>query len=612
MDHRIRENLKIHWLPLVVLIAMGCVVYGASTGHQFLTNWDDNKYVTANDVVRGFSWPHVKAAFSSFYVGNYAPVQMLSYMLDYELWGMKASGFIGTNIFLHICNTMLFYVLLVPKTGRRIGAFFGAALFLLHPVQVETVDWISQRKNLLSMFFFLLSWIGYVRYRRGDGRASYLLSIIAFVLALLTKSVAVVAPVIFLADDICRCEKKRSAWIIDKLPYLLAAAAVAALALVSQRPELGGGRTGYHGGSLLATLYTMLPVFAEYLRMLFWPAGLSAIYDPPVRHVVDLQVAGAALSLLLLVALCWYLYRRERILAFGMVVFFVGLLPVSQIVPLITLMNDRYLYFPMLGAGIVFGRGAVLAGEFLGARGRLIGCGTLCLLLFFLGYTAQVRTKAWQDAVTLWSDAVRKAPRSTVAWFGLGNALDKAAVADRAEGAYLKALTLDPFHRETLDNLSFLYLSRGQIGKAREILLVTVAKYPEHRDALMNLGTSAYLLGDFAAAEQAFHRAMTLKPSAEVLMLLATANLHLGSEALAADFYRRAQASGQPSVDVLYGMAAYAALQGKQQEAFDILGRAVAGGYRDCTYLERDPDITRLRALPAMQQLRDKVCIDRP
>jgi Tfp pilus assembly protein PilF len=355
----------------------------------------------------------------------------------------------------------------------------------------------------------------------------------------------------------------------------------------------------------------MLPVFAEYLRMLFWPAGLSAAYDPPVRHVMDLQVAGAALLFVMVSGLSCYLFRRERVLVLGMAIWFIGLVPVSQIVPLITLMNDRYLYFPMLGAGIVFGRIAVIAGEAAGNQGQRLVAGVLCLLVILLGTASYERAKVWQDAVTLWQDAVQKAPRSRVAWFGFGNALDKAAMVEKAETAYLKALELDPFNSETLDNLSFFYLKRAQFAKARDLLQVAVATYPDHRDALLNLGTSAYLLRDFAAAEKAYQKALAVKPSAENLLLLAMANLHMGRDSAAADFYRRAMALGEPSSELLYSMGAYAALQGNQARALDYLARAVAQGYRDCVYLEHDPDLAQLRTLPALQQLRDIVCSEK-
>ncbi|WP_243370912.1 tetratricopeptide repeat protein [Geotalea sp. SG265] len=614
MDRRrLLDQLKTHWLPLVVLVALGFLVFGGSIGHQFLSNWDDNKYITANETIYGFTWGHLKGVFSTFYVGNYAPVQMVSYMADYELWGLKASGFILTNILLHILNALLLYRILLPLVGGRSGAFFGAVLFLLHPVQVESVDWISQRKNLLSMFFFLLSWTGYVRYREGDGRSAYPLSILAFGMGLLTKSVAVVAPLVFLADDFCRGDRKTiSKRLLDKLPYLTAAAIVAVLALISQRPELGGGRSGYHGGSPLATFYTMLPVFARYLQMLVWPVGLSAVYEPPIKSGLDGEVIGAAILLVVLVAACYLCYRRDRILLLGTAVFFIGLLPVSQIVPLITLMNDRYLYFPMAGAGIFFGRLSFLAGEAMGPGRQRIFYGLLCLPLLVLGVAAHERTKVWQDAVTLWSDAAQKTSRSKTAWFGLGNAWDNAGNPGMAESAYRRALTIAPDYREALDNLSFLYLSGDRFTEARDILEVTVQKYPDHRDALLNLGTSHYLMRNFAAAEGAFARALALKPSsAENMMLLANVNLHLGKHAAAVGWYRRAVAMGSPSKDMLYGMGAYAALEGNDAQAFEYLDRAVDAGFGDCVYLRHDPDLERLRYLPAMGPITERVCRDK-
>src|SRR6266702_2626618 len=164
------NRLKPHIIPLLALLAATFAVYWQTLGHEFLLTWDDQKYVTANEAVRGFTLAHLQTAFTTFYIGNYAPLQIISYMADYTLWGLRATGFIFTNILLHALNGLLYYFLVFRLGGRRLWAFLASFIFLLHPVQVESVAWIAQRKNVLAMLFFLISFLLYTAYRRPETR----------------------------------------------------------------------------------------------------------------------------------------------------------------------------------------------------------------------------------------------------------------------------------------------------------------------------------------------------------------------------------------------------------------------------------------------------------
>src|SRR5208337_146549 len=159
------RKIRSHIMPIAVLVGITLVVYAASMGHKFLLNWDDSIYVVNNESIRGLSWVHLKEAFTQFYGGNYAPIQIISYIVDYTLWGLRPAGFIFSNVLIHIINGVLFYVLLVYLTRRKALGFLAAFIFLLHPVQVESVVWISQRKNLLAMLFFLVSFLFYIDYQ---------------------------------------------------------------------------------------------------------------------------------------------------------------------------------------------------------------------------------------------------------------------------------------------------------------------------------------------------------------------------------------------------------------------------------------------------------------
>lgn len=475
MTSTLRHTLRPHLIPLGVLLLTVIACYAPALKHEFISSWDDYWYVLDNEAVRGFSLYHLKTAFTTYFVGNYAPLQIVSYMLDYTLWGLKPAGFIAGNIILHTANGLLLYGIVCHLQRSKIVAFLASYIFLFHPVQVESVVWISQRKNVLAMFFFLLALICYRLYRDTAGsRATtwYSASLGCFLLALLTKSVVVVFPLVLIVFDLAYGQKGTRRY-RDKIPFFVMAAAAAMLTLDSQV----SGRADWHGGTPLATLLTMLPVVARYLFIIIWPAHLSPIYAPPIRSTLDAEVAGAAVLVCLLIIAASYLYRSRRDLFFWYLLFFVGLLPVSQIVPLITLMNDRYLYFPMAGAAVFIAAlpAGLLAGDRAAAR---VAGSVLVLLLLPLPYLSLKQSRIWNDSVSLWTHAVREAPDNDSARRILAEALLLRGIDRSNEGKseeaiklYLQALEYDPESRDILTSIAAYYVMRGNEAEARRYTL---------------------------------------------------------------------------------------------------------------------------------------------
>ncbi|MBT0653763.1 tetratricopeptide repeat protein [Geomobilimonas luticola] len=511
-------------LPSLVLLVVVFAVYGGVLHHNFLDGWDDDSYVTANRAVQGITIDNVKAAFTSIYVGNYAPLQIVSYMVDYAIWGPHAIGFLLTNILLHAANGLLYFALARRLAESLLPAFVAAFIFLFHPVQVETVAWISQRKTLLAMFFFLSAlhaWVAWRERKEPTGVIFYAVSLGAFCCAVLAKSVAVVLPVALLLYDLCFVAKNRRQGLVAGLiPFLLIALAFATMNFVVQDPALGGGggRAAWHGGGPLATLYTMLPVVVRYLGMLVWPTNLSAFYDPPIRNAVDLQVALAALLLAVLTAGMVFLWKRKRKLFFWGGVFWLGLLPVSQVVPLVTLMNDRYLYFPLLGLAMLCGVLLACLADALGySAGRTWTVVPLLVFLLPLPFLAWERTKVWQNSLTLWSDVVVKSPTSKWGWIGLAEAYRNRNQTDMAIQTYQRVLSMDPASVRALINLGRLYTMRGDTAKGRGYLLKAVELYPGYSPSYVALGENYYRAGEWEQAVAAYGKARALDPQAKGL-----------------------------------------------------------------------------------------------
>lgn len=602
---RVRKAISSHGLPVALLTIATLALFLPSLRHEFLANWDDNSYVTANECVRGFSLEHVRLAFSRIFVGNYAPIQIVSYMVDYSLWGMVAHGFILTNVLLHIGNGILYYFLVVRIAAGRLLAFVSAAIFLVHPVQVESVVWISQRKNVLAMFFFLIAAHYYLRYRLEGTRRSYWGAFAAFVLALLCKSVVVILPLILILYDICfPLPSRRIRWLSDNLPFLLAAGLVAAGALLSQNPEYKGGITSWHGGTSLNTFYTMLPVFFSYLRLLVWPSGQSAFYDPLIRTGPDAVVIIALIAILIMGVVGKWLFGRNRRLFFCFAVYVVALLPVAQIVPLVTLMNDRYLYFPMLGIAPVAGAAAdYVVGHCHGWRRTLLSV-VIGGLLFSLMVVSWTRTKVWQNSQSLWRDAVQKSPTSDNAWAGLGDANRSAQDLNGALTAYLRALTINPGHEKALHGIGYVYLQLGKPQDARPYLKKTTELFPQLASGFEHLGHSYYMTKEYTAAESIYRKALALNPkSAPTLLYLGNIALGAGRLDSAESFFTQALRYDGPAGDIEYSLACLYAKKMKPEAALVHLQRALAGGFRDVGLIVSNPELAVVRKSPEFARL---------
>lgn len=591
-------------MPTLLFAVVVFVVYGRILNHEFLLNWDDNKYITENQAIQGFSWDNICTVFTSYYVGNYAPLQMLSYMFDYQTWGLWPGGYLLHNMVLHIFNGILFYHLLLKLHDQKITALAGALVFLLHPVQVESVVWISQRKNLLAMFFFLLSWESYRLYRSNAiirKRTVYILSVAAFLMALLTKSVTVILPVVLVLYENFFETGRGGVRIKDKIPYLLSAAVIAFVAYQSQSPDFsswgaGGGRAlQYHGGSPVATFFTMLTVFLRYLQFLVWPKGLSAEYDPQIHDSLDPAVVVAAMLIAAIVLLAYKMYCYDKKLGFWAMVFVVGLIPVAQIVPLVTLINDRYLYFPMLGIGALVGVGVNVVKEKIG----ILPAGLLIVsVVATLGVVSFQRAGVWKNGVTLWRDAVGKSPDKSVTWQRYGEACQKAPLLqDEALRAYRRALGLNPTSTITIYNMGILFFEKGDYAESVAILNRMLKDNPENVMGWTALGNAQVMMKNYQQAEHSFQRAHKLQPDAmQPLFYLGDLTYKLGEMEKSRGYYAKAEAMAGDDPGIAFQLACVEAATGNIAKSLQWLEVAFQRGFNDYQLVCSSEKLTKLHS----------------
>jgi tetratricopeptide (TPR) repeat protein len=604
------EMIQPHVWTLLPLFSMTIAVYAGIFGHEFQVNWDDTFYVIDNNAVHGFSWDNFLTVFSTCYVGNYAPVQMLSYMLDYEIWGFWAGGYLLTNVVIHCLNGLLIYRLLLKLHKVRFIATIATALFLLHPVQVESVAWVSQRKNLLAMLFFLLAWEFYIRFKENINNrrvTTYILSLTMFGLALMSKSVVVIFPIVLILYDICFSTVHCRIRVLDKIPFVLAAVAVTFFSLKSQSIYEGGGRLlEYHGGSGLTTLYSMLPIFCDYVVMLVWPMKLSAEYSPTIHSSLNPTVFIAAFLAGLMLYLGTRLFCKNRRAGFWVIFFILGLLPVAQIIPLNTLMNDRYLYFPIIGAAALFALGVAKVRDNLSARSTLSLYAFLALFFVFFSAISFRQVAVWKNAVSLWSNAVAKNPGSTMAWQRLGEAFhfSRPAQTEQALRAYGRAIELNRANDDALYNMGSLYTASGRYELGHAALIRLLEHDPEHVMGWGALGENLRKSGALAEAEMAYLQAYKLQPEApEILLPLGELSAMRGAFDKGREYYQQAERIGQNNPSIAYHLACLESLAGNNTAALNWLEKALQRGWKEYDELLADKNLAQLRKLKEFEML---------
>lgn len=605
--NRIMKASEKKWFPPFLLLGSVLLVYAACFRHEFIPMWDDGLYILGNEAAMGVSLNHLKLAFTSSYGGNYAPLHIISYMIDYSLWGLAPAGFIGTNLLLHALNGYLLYLVLSAATGSRPASLLAALFFCVHPVQVESVAWISERKNVLSLFFMLLAMVWYGKYtcplQEGEGKKlNYIVAFFFFVLALLTKSVVVVLPALLFGWDyllLGRRDWKRL--LRDVAPFLFLSIAFSLFTVYSQGLDMGGGRPPLHTRPLWMTILTMLPVLLSYVKMIALPLSLSPWYEPVVRSGFDRQVLGSLLMVVILFGVAISLARRGMMkeLYWG-TVFFVGLLPVSNLIPIITMMNDRYLYLPMLG---VSGLVCSIISRYVEKRTVVISFAAILVILSLLSYE---QTAIWKNNVTLWNAAYRKNPESVLVMVRLARSYKSAGMPDKAFDLLQAAIRKEPENSEVLFRLGELTLENLDPHQAKGYLDTLYQHNPRHFEGLLALGREAFLRKSYREAERYFGEALALKPEdTQALIWKSNVYQETGQKEAARTLLIKAlvKAGARDRGGIYYNLACLEVIDGRQEQAFEMLEKAVNNGFSDLGTLLQNRDFAPMRNNPRFRAI---------
>ncbi len=606
-----KQSNKIWFISLLVILTLSLLSYANSVRNQFV--FDDIYLIATNPHIKGIQRTPNLLGFKKQMV-FYRPVRTITYALDYtlnkNLWhffggykgydkGLNPLGFHISNIAYHLITSLLVFLVIGRLAGSPRIAFFAASLFALHPVHTDSVTYLSGRRDILCALFFLAGFYFFLCYRKTAHLKYFIATFLAYLLSLGSKEMGVTLPALFLGYDFINTiswngKKITPAFIKElfsslkksflRFRYLYALTFLGGLVysyykVFIKSPSL---QNSYYGESLFTTLLTVGRILVHYMHLLVYPVNLNADYTfnafPLSSSFFELSTFSAFLLLGLVGYLTLRLLRDNKLMAFGIIWFFVTLLPVSHIVPHHELLAEHYLYLPSVGFCLVV---ALLCDRFLEER-RYFSLVSWCLVVVLLLFSIRIvdRNKDWRDRMTLYEKTIKTAPLSARAHNNLCEAYANMGRVDEAIAECKKALTIKSPYAEAHYNLGVTSYKKGMLDEAIDSYLQAIAAEPTYAKALNNLGIAYMDKGDINKA--IFYLAKALKTrhaNAEVHVGLGVAFIRKGWLDRAIMQFREALEL-KPGLAVAHNNLAYCFyLKGDYQQALKHLDKALLGGY---------------------------------
>ena len=554
-------------LPLALSIVT-LAVY-AQVIHFDFVFLDDPAYVLWNPhVTEGLSLDGIGWAFTTGALTNWHPVTWLSHMIDVEVFGLAPGGPHAINLLLHLINTLLLFGILRRLTGRPGPSGLVAAVFALHPLHVETVAWISERKDLLSTLFGLCSlwlWVGWVENR---GRKNYVGALFCFALSLMSKPMLVTLPFLILLLDYWPLHRERERWrlLSEKLPFF-------ALSLVSSVvtwtvQARGGAVTSVNALSVGDRIENAAVSYAHYLGKAIWPANLSALYPHPALPGGEPLTPASVWAATVLLAVIAGLALRRRYLLVGYLWFLGLLVPVIGLVQVgLQGFADRYMYLPLVGLGIMLAwAGAEVSGR--SARLRPLLRGAAMLLVAALAAGSFVQTRHWRNSEALFRHSLAVAPGAWMLHMNLGRALSESERFDEAIEEHRAALRIHPKSLTARRNLASALLAVDRTEEAVAECRRGLEQDPDDANLHFLLGRILTRTGRYDAAVAPLGRAAaSFRKDARVQGTLALALLGRGDLETAIQQYRLALELNPLDPALHRGLGRALAASGQREEA---------------------------------------------
>ncbi len=530
----------------LLLVVVTLALYNPVSRNGFV-NFDDDRYVTDNPQLRaGLHWRTIAWAFTSLDQANWHPLTWLSHALDCRLFQLNPVGHHYTNLLLHATNALLLFLILQWFTGSTARSLMVAALFALHPLNVESVAWVAERKNVLSMFFFLLALAAYGWYVRRPGIKRYIAVALPFACGLMSKPMVITFPLLLLLLDYwplrrlrlvegrasapvrvgtaapgCPAERSSAVagaasaqpvwWLcLEKIPLLALAAGSAVITIIAQRA--GGAVLTSAAQSPLLRFENVTVCYALYIEKALWPSHLAALY--PYPHALPAWEVATSAVVLLAVTGAVLRYREHRYLVVGWFWYLGTMVPMIGLVQVGNqAMADRYAYLPLIGLFIMIVWTAADWASTCQTSAKLLAAAGLTILLALFAVT-RIQLRYWHDDLSLWSHALAVTRNNFVAENNLASALIRQGRNDEAIAHFRTASALEPQDATSQLNLGIYAQEHGDLQQAaaRYAYVLQLAIDTQLRaSAYANLGTVYFALHDYPRAQQNFDSATKLK-----------------------------------------------------------------------------------------------------
>jgi len=452
----ISKKTTLLWIIVITVVTI--IAYSPAFNNE-ITNWDDDNYIIENPYIKNFSKENLKNIFSKYYMGNYHPLSMLSLNIDYKIAGLnKDNEFIAwiyhfTNILLHILNTLLVFWLVYLLFSKIEIAIAASLLFGVNTLHVESVAWISERKDVLYAFFFIASLISYTYYLKNNKIKYYLFAFILFILSLLSKGQAVSLAVTLIAIDYLFERKLLNIKvIIEKIPFIILATIFGIVAIYAQKA--GDALHDSNSYEFYKRIGIAGYTFTTYIIKLILPINLSAIYPYPdiILKTIPSYYWLYLISSVLVIYIFFKFVKKSKIISFSIAFFVINIFLLLQLIPVgSAIMADRYSYIPSIGFFILIGWFFYKAKENLKNNNKLAYV-ILFIYAGVLSFLSFQRCQVWGNSLVLWNDTLEKSPKAVVAWNNRGSTKDKAGNHKDAIEDFTRAIIYKPDYKHAFYN----------------------------------------------------------------------------------------------------------------------------------------------------------------
>jgi tetratricopeptide (TPR) repeat protein len=512
---KLKENKKTN-LPFLIgamflLVVITMLIYLKSLDNQFLLKWDDDIYVTENVQIKTMGTEDfLKNTFTTYVHGNYHPLTMLSLSLDYKKYKLDSKGYHKTNLILHVLNSILVLFFIWLLTKQKWVSLITALLFAIHPMHVESVAWISERKDLLYSFFFLAGLCTYIVFivRKNQKSPWYLLTILLFLCSTLSKGMSVSFPIVLFVIDFFKERKFTFKILAEKIPFLIIAVIMGLVAIQAQK-ESNALNLNY---TLIERLLFACYATLVYVWKLIAPLNLSSFYRYPALNNIFVIISPIIISAIL--CLIVYSFRFGKNILFGSCFFISTILLVLQIIPVgEAVIAERYSYLPYIGLFYIIAHYFNWIIENPSSKIEKIKFPVITVLTLYIlmcCFIANRQTKAWHDDISLWTSAIKSDESSAICYKNRGDSYDRLNKKEEAIVDFSSAIKLNPNYSEAYNNRGIAYAQTGMLDKALEDFNASVKANPKNKNAYNNIGNAFFTLNKYEAAIKAYSSTIEL------------------------------------------------------------------------------------------------------